>query len=88
MEDVLVMIIFGILGYLWKKLDYEAAPLVLALVLSPMMEHSFRQSLLLSKGSFLIFITRPISATLLFIAAILIIYPLLSRFRLRRMEKL
>src|SRR4030043_86017 len=59
--DVLIMVIFGIIGYLFKKFGYDGAPLILALVLSPMMEKAFRQSLLVSKGSFLIFVTHPIS---------------------------
>jgi TctA family transporter len=57
-EDVLLMIIFGILGYFIKKFDYEGAPLILILVLSPVMENALRQTLLISQGSFLIFITR------------------------------
>jgi len=84
MDDVLFMIGFGVLGYLFKKFDYEAAPLILAQILSPMMENSLRQSLLLSHGSFLIFFTRPISATLLSIAIILLLYPFLPWFRVRK----
>jgi putative tricarboxylic transport membrane protein len=84
MVDVLFMIGFGVLGYLFKKFDYEAAPLVLALVLGPMLENSLRQSLLISQGSFLIFFTHPISATLLSIAIILLLYPLLPLFRFRK----
>ncbi len=83
-EDVLVMIFFGLIGYLMKKFDYEGAPLVLAFVLSPMMENALRQSLLISHGSFLIFITRPISASLLFIAFILLLYPLFPWFKFKR----
>jgi putative tricarboxylic transport membrane protein len=83
-DDVLIMIAFGVLGYLMKKFDYEGAPLILALVLSPMMENALRQSLLVSQGSFLIFITRPISATLLCITLILFLYPFLPWFRFRK----
>jgi len=83
-DDVLIMLLFGIFGYLTKKFDYDAAPMVLAFVLSPMMERALRQSLLVSHGSFLIFITQPISATLLFIAAILLIYPFIPWFRFRK----
>jgi putative tricarboxylic transport membrane protein len=74
------MIIFGIVGYLFKKFDYEGAPLTLAFVLGPMVELNLRQSLLLSKGSFFIFFTRPISATFIIIAIILCIIPLFSYF--------
>jgi putative tricarboxylic transport membrane protein len=83
-EDVLIMIFFGMVGYLMKKFDYEGAPLILALVLSPMMENTLRQSLLVSQGSFLIFLTRPISAALLFIAIVLLGYPLLPWFKFRK----
>ena len=84
MDDVLFMIGFGVLGYLFKKFDYEAAPLVLALVLGSMLENSLRQSLLISQGSFFIFFTRPISAILLSIAIILLLYPLLPWFKFRK----
>jgi putative tricarboxylic transport membrane protein len=69
------------LGYLLKKFDYEAAPLVLALVIGPMMEEALRQSLILSAGSFSIFFERPISAGFIFTAALLLIFPLLTRRR-------
>ena len=85
-EDVLIMIVFGILGYLMKKFDYEGAPMILALVLSPMMENAFRQTLLVSQGSFFIFITHPISATLLLVTFVLLLYPLIPFLRFR--EKL
>src|SRR5215207_9481255 len=59
--DVLAMLAFGILGYVFKKLDVPAAPLVLTLVLGPLMERALRQSLEMSEGDFWIFLTRPIS---------------------------
>jgi putative tricarboxylic transport membrane protein len=68
--DVITMILFGVVGYVMKKFKYEGAPLILALVLSPLMENALRQSLILSHGSFGIFFTRPISLVL-FVAAIL-----------------
>ncbi|MGA2466696.1 MAG: tripartite tricarboxylate transporter permease [Thermodesulfobacteriota bacterium] len=82
--EVLIMIFFGVVGYFMKKFDYEPAPLLLALILSPMMESNFRQALLVSQGSFLIFISHPISAALLIIALILLLYPLFPWFRFRR----
>lgn len=63
--DVLVMALAGLAGYALRKLDYDVAPLCLAFVLGPIMESSFRQSLIMSDGSFLIFVTRPISAAIL-----------------------
>jgi len=82
--DVAIMLVFGVIGYLMKKLSLEAAPMVLAFVLGPMMETALRQALIKSKGSFSIFFTRPISATCLIIAIALMIMPLLPWFRRRR----
>lgn len=83
--DVIIMIIFGLIGYLFKKFDYDGAPLTLAFVLGPLLELNLKQSLLLSRGSFLIFITRPISAIFIFVAVILFATSLLSyALRLRR----
>jgi len=75
--DISVMVFFGGLGYLMRKFGYEAAPLILALVLGPMAEQTLRQSLLLSRGSFLIFVTRPISAAALGVAFLLLLANLL-----------
>ena len=79
--EMIIMIIFGIVGYLMKKAEYEAAPLVLAFVLSPLIEEALRQSLIISHGSFAIFITEPISAILLSAAALLLISSSISGFR-------
>jgi putative tricarboxylic transport membrane protein len=76
--DILVMIIFGVLGYVMRKLGYEAAPLIMTFILGPMWESSLRQSLLMSKGSFLVFLKRPISAVALILAFVLLFYPLFS----------
>ena len=82
--DVYVMLTFGLFGYVLRKMNYEPAPLVMAFVLSPMMEQSFFQALLLSDGSLWVFVTRPISLTALLIGAGLIlsaILPFLQRKR-------
>ena len=71
--DLVLMILFGAVGYLMRKFAYESAPLILALVLGPMLEKALRQSLLMSKGSFMIFISRPISGITLGIAFLLIL---------------
>jgi putative tricarboxylic transport membrane protein len=63
--DLVVMIVFGILGYLMRKNGYEPAPLVMGVILSPIFENAFRQSLALSQGSFSVFLTRPISLAFL-----------------------
>ena len=75
--EIIIMIIFGGIGYLMKKFGYEGAPLVLAFVLSPMLENAFRQSLIMSAGGFGIFFSRPISLGLLIVTLILLILPLI-----------
>jgi putative tricarboxylic transport membrane protein len=76
--DIVIMFVFGVVGYLMKKFGYQAAPLVLALVLGPMLEEAFRQSLITSRGSFAIFFTRPISVGFLIVAFILLIIPIIT----------
>jgi putative tricarboxylic transport membrane protein len=66
--DVFFMVLFGVMGYFFRKLEYEMAPFILAFVLAPMLELAFRQSLIISNGSFTIFFKRPISATGLLLA--------------------
>jgi putative tricarboxylic transport membrane protein len=82
--DILIMIFFGIIGYLMKKTNYEGAPLVLALVLGNLFENALRQSLMLSDGSFLIFLSRPIAAVFLWTAIALLVFPILPGFKKRR----
>jgi len=79
--DVVVMMIFGVFGYLFRKFEFEGAPLMLAFVLGPMFETNLRQSLLFSKGSFLIFFNRPISAVFISIAILLLITSVLPYFK-------
>ena len=85
--DVIIMLIFGIVGYLMRKFRYDAAPMVLALVLGGELETSLRQSLMLSRGDFSIFVSRPISLGFLIIAILLLIVPIMTqRKRLSRLE--
>jgi putative tricarboxylic transport membrane protein len=84
--DVVIMLIFGVAGYLMRKFGYEGAPLLLAYVLGPMMEQALRQSLLISYGSFTIFFTRPISAASMGIALALIGSYFLPFLRKRRLD--
>lgn len=77
--DVIVTILFGVIGFLMRKFAYEPAPLVMGLVLSDLIEGSFIRSLLMSKGGFLIFFTRPISAILMGLAIFLLVYPMLQK---------
>jgi putative tricarboxylic transport membrane protein len=79
--DVLVMIIFGILGYMMKKFDYEPAPMVIAFVLSPILELNLRQSLILSGGSFSIFFAKPISLGCLIAVGLLVAFSALPSLR-------
>jgi putative tricarboxylic transport membrane protein len=78
------MIGFGILGYLMRKTGYEPAPLVLAFVLGPMLENNLRKALILSQGDLTTFVSRPISAVCLAVAAVLLISPLLPALRRKR----
>jgi putative tricarboxylic transport membrane protein len=79
--DVLIMILFGFLGYLFKKFRYEGAPFVLAFILGPLLENALRQSLIISNGSFWIFFSRPLSAVLMVVSTFLLVSPVLLRRR-------
>ena len=81
--EVLTMVCFGIGGYLLRKLGFEAAPLVLALILGRPLEEALRQALALSQGSFLPFVTRPISLVLLLATAAALTTPLARAARAR-----
>jgi putative tricarboxylic transport membrane protein len=73
--DIWYMLIFGIVGYLFRKLDYPLAPLVLALVLGDMAESALRQSLIMSQGSPIIFVSSPIAAVLVVLSVWLLVFP-------------
>src|SRR5690606_32029949 len=82
--DVLLLALFGVMGYLFLKLGCEPTPLVLGFILGPMMEDNLRRSLLLSRGDPLIFVQYPISLGLLVVAALLLVATTLPRFRKAR----
>ena len=84
--DVYLMALFGVIGYVFVKLDCEPAPMLLAFILGPMMEEYLRRALLLSRGNPMVFIERPISATMLALAAIAIIVAGLPMFYKKREE--
>ena len=84
--DLILMILFGVLGYLMKKFKYDGAPLVLAFVLGPILEQSLRRSLMISGGSFMIFFTRPIACATLGIAFLLLISNIFPYIKRRRHE--
>jgi len=73
--DLYLMFVLGIVGYMFKKLDFPLAPMILALVLGRMFEEHCRRSLIISDGDFSIFLTRPISLALLLIAGLIMFYP-------------
>ncbi|MFB3884822.1 MAG: tripartite tricarboxylate transporter permease [Thermodesulfobacteriota bacterium] len=82
--DIIILMIFGGVGYLMRKLKYEAGPLVLGFILGPMIEEKFRQSLLITKGDFSIFISRPIAlGFILFTVLLLISSPVITLLRKR-----
>ena len=78
MFDVWLMMGFGVMGYVFKKLDYPLAPLVLALVLGDMAENAFRQSLLGSSGSMLVFVSNPLVASITTLALVMLFWPLIG----------
>jgi putative tricarboxylic transport membrane protein len=81
--DVWIMAGAGVVGYVLRKLDFEIAPVILGLVLAPMLELNFRQSLAMSAGSYSIFFTRPIATVMLLIAVVLLLLGMRSAFRNR-----
>ncbi|MEM9576582.1 MAG: tripartite tricarboxylate transporter permease [Pseudomonadota bacterium] len=78
MHDVWLIAGFGIVGYIMRKADYPMAPLVLALVLGPLMEKSFRQTLIAEQGNILAFVERPLSGTFIAISLVFFLLPLLK----------
>jgi TctA family transporter len=84
--DIYLTAIFGVLGYIFVKLECEPAPLLLGFVLGPMMEENFRRALLLSRGDYSVFLTRPLSCGLLIAAALLVLIVALPAFKKTREE--
>ncbi|MBS7708135.1 tripartite tricarboxylate transporter permease [Chelatococcus asaccharovorans] len=82
--SIWVMVVFGALGYLLRRLDCEPAPFLLGMILGPMMEEYFRRAMLLSRGDPMVFLERPISATLLVLAALAMISISIPALRARR----
>lgn len=82
--NIFVFIAFGVFGYVVRKLGFDPGPLIMAFILSPLIENSLRQSLLLSNGSMGIFVSRPISGTLFAVFMVVLIGQLYSNFRKRR----
>ncbi len=86
--DIYLMIFFGIFGYAVRKFKFEAAPFILAVVLGPRLEESFRESLTMAKGNFSIFVTRPICLVLFGIAILLLVLPMMGRLKRDKIARL
>jgi putative tricarboxylic transport membrane protein len=85
--DIFVMLLFGVVGYVLRKLDFPLAPIVLTLIMGPPMEKSLRQSLEMSQGDVSILVASPISATLLAISAVILFSPMLKSLWKRWMSQ-
>jgi putative tricarboxylic transport membrane protein len=88
MHDVWLIFAFGVGGYLLRKADYPLAPLVLALVLGPLMEKSFRQTLIAEQGNIFAFVERPLSATFIGLAILFFVMPFVVAFITGAKERL
>jgi TctA family transporter len=84
--DIWMVAGFGLVGYTFLKLGVEPAPLLLGFILGPMMEENLRRALLLSRGDWTVFATRPLSASLLGAAALLLVIVLLPSIKSKRKE--
>jgi putative tricarboxylic transport membrane protein len=84
--DVMQTAIFGVVGYVFVKLECEPAPLILGFILGPLMEENLRRAMLLSRGDPIVFFTRPISLTMLVIAAFLLLIVIMPAVRKKREE--
>jgi putative tricarboxylic transport membrane protein len=83
MFDVWLMLVFGVVGYVFKKLDYPIAPMVLALVLGDSAESAFRQSMLISQGSLAVFWSNWLAGSLTTLALMLLVTPLVTQVKAR-----
>ena len=84
--DVLIMALFGVLGYICVKLECEPAPMILGFILGPLMEENLRRAMLLSRGDPLVFIQKPISAGFIIASVILLVIVMLPALRKKREE--
>lgn len=84
--DLSLLALFGLLGYAMRKLDFPQAPLILGMVLGDAMERALRQSLMMSQGEMSILVSRPLSAGLLILTAVILIVPLFRRVNAWRVK--
>src|SRR5699024_2228403 len=84
LSGMIMLVIFGIIGYLMEEFDFPLAPAILSMVLVPLLEDNLRRVLQISGGSFMPFITRPLSLTFLLVIVVGVVGPILLRIFLRR----
>ncbi len=84
--DTWMLAVFGLLGYVMRRLDYPSAPLILGFVLGDSMERALRQSLMMSQGDLTILVARPMSATMLFLAVLILLAPLFRKANALRVK--
>jgi TctA family transporter len=84
LNDIFITAVFGFIGYLFARLELDAAPLMLGFILGPMLEENFRRAMLLSRGHFSAFLTRPISGSLLALIGLFVLWQLLAFWRQSR----
>ena len=83
--DVALLFFFGLLGFVMRRFDFPAAPMIIGLILGPMAEQSMRQAMTISQGQWSTFFTRPISGSIMLIAiALLVIPPLIKLAKIQR----
>jgi len=87
MFDVWLMLVFGVVGYLFNKLDYPLAPLVLAIVLGDKAEESFRQSMLISQGDLSVFFANPLVATIMGLGLLMLFWPAITAAKAAMLSK-
>ncbi len=85
--DIIILIVFGFIGYIMKKIDMSAAPLVLGFVLGPIVESNLRRALVLSDGNILVFFTRPISGVIIVLSILLLLSPAILRFDYSKLKR-
>jgi len=83
LDDIYITGAFGLLGYLFLRLELDPSPLMLGFILGPMMEENFRRAMLISRGSFDVFVTRPISGTLIGLITVFILWQVVAFLRQR-----
>src|SRR6185295_15443298 len=87
LDDVFITAAFGLLGYVFMRLELDAAPLMLGFILGPMLEENFRRAMLLSRGHFGAFMTRPISGTLISLIGVFVVWQVIAFFLQARKAK-